>query len=341
MNDKEKDSFNLKKVINITVGLLISFFAIYFFITGIDIHLFSFHIKLDKLDFSKIFEIVKGIDPYYLFLSIFASQIPFFFRALRIRDIIGKDKITIKESLHLTVIGFGMNNVIPARAGEFYKTYLIKKRANMGFISALGVLVVERLYDGFVMSLFFIISVFIVQDRLVEGSAIIKLLPLLKTFAYIGLSGFFLSIIFVLGFRNSKKIPLVSEKISNFIIKEIGMIDSFLIKKNKKELFSIILNSIFVWLGLGLGLYFLLIAFGISESGIAGAFFTEGVIGFSVALPQAPGYVGVFQIGSSTALGSLGTNVTVAQSMAIILWAVQIIPVTIVFFILFIIGKRN
>ena len=57
-----------------------------------------------------------------------------------------------------------MNNVVPARAGELYKTYLIKKRSNIGFVSALGVLIVERLYDGFMMSLFFILSVFLVQD---------------------------------------------------------------------------------------------------------------------------------------------------------------------------------
>ena len=79
MENKSNNPFELKKIINTFVGVLVSVLAIYFFVNGIDVNIFSFHIKLDKLNFNEMYHIVKEIDTFYLLLSIIISQLPFFF----------------------------------------------------------------------------------------------------------------------------------------------------------------------------------------------------------------------------------------------------------------------
>ncbi len=337
-NDKK---INIKKIINTSIGILISVVAVLIFVKGIDVTIFGKHILIEKLDIKQILSIIKNVDPFYLVLALIFSQIPFVFRARRVCDIIGYEKLSFKKSLHYNVLGFGMNNVFPARAGEFYKAYLIKKNANISMISSLGGLLIERIYDGFMMSVFFLGSVFVIENRILPDSAIMKILPVMKGISYLGLFGVVLAFCFVLIFRKSKRIPLVSQKISDFILKEISVIDSFLIKDNFKSYVSILSNSAMIWFFLGFGVHLLLLSFGVDVISIADSFFTEGVIGFSVALPQAPGYVGVFQIGTATALGSLGISVAEAQSVAIILWFIQIIPVALSFIFLFLIGKKG
>jgi hypothetical protein len=53
-------------------------------------------------------------------------------------------------------------------------------------------------------------------------------------------------------------------------------------------------------------------------------------LALAVALPQAPGYIGVFHIATQKTLGIFEVGLSSAQSFAIILWALSIIPVTIV-----------
>jgi hypothetical protein len=53
-------------------------------------------------------------------------------------------------------------------------------------------------------------------------------------------------------------------------------------------------------------------------------------LALAVALPQAPGFIGVFHIAIQKTLDVFGVGLSSAQSFAIILWAVSIIPVTII-----------
>ena len=55
-------------------------------------------------------------------------------------------------------------------------------------------------------------------------------------------------------------------------------------------------------------------------------------LALAVALPQAPGYIGVFHIAVLKSLDIFGIQTTAAQSYAIVLWAISILPSTIMGF---------
>jgi uncharacterized membrane protein YbhN (UPF0104 family) len=87
--------------------------------------------------------------------------------------------------------------------------------------------------------------------------------------------------------------------------------------------------SLVIWLINSASIYVLCYSFDIGLS-FAGACFVNVCIALAVALPQAPGFIGVFHIATQKSLDVFGIGLPSAQSFAILLWAVSIVPVTVV-----------
>ncbi|MCP5006779.1 MAG: flippase-like domain-containing protein [Planctomycetes bacterium] len=119
--------------------------------------------------------------------------------------------------------------------------------------------------------------------------------------------------------------------------KTIGLIDSFIsglqIFDDKKQIFFVGIVSIVIWVLNVAGIYILGYSFNLGLSFI-GACFVTVCLALAVALPQAPGYIGVFHIATQKTLCIFGIDMSSAQSYAILLWAASIIPVTLIGFLL-------
>lgn len=60
------------------------------------------------------------------------------------------------------IIGFGLNNVFPARAGEFLRPLALMKQDGVPFGEGMGTVVMERIFDGIMLILlFFVVLVFV------------------------------------------------------------------------------------------------------------------------------------------------------------------------------------
>ena len=113
-------------------------------------------------------------------------------------------------------------------------------------------------------------------------------------------------------------------------------IDSFIsglrIFDDRKQMFWIGILSLTIWLLNSTGIYVLAYAFNIGLT-FTGACFVNVCLALAVALPQAPGYIGVFHIATEKTLRIFGIGMASSQSYAILLWAVTIIPVTLAGFL--------
>jgi hypothetical protein len=97
---------------------------------------------------------------------------------------------------------------------------------------------------------------------------------------------------------------------------------------HKIKLLWVWVLSIVVWLLGAASVYVLCYSFDIGLS-FAGSCFVTVCIALAVALPQAPGFIGVFHIATQKSLDVFGVDLSSAQSFAILLWAVSIVPVTV------------
>ncbi len=115
--------------------------------------------------------------------------------------------------------------------------------------------------------------------------------------------------------------------------KLVNLLHSFIsglqILDNKKHMIWIGILSLIIWLLNAASVYVLCYSFNIGLS-FAGACFVIVCLALAVALPQAPGFIGVFHIATQKSLDVFGVGLSSAQSFAIILWALSIIPVAIV-----------
>jgi uncharacterized membrane protein YbhN (UPF0104 family) len=115
--------------------------------------------------------------------------------------------------------------------------------------------------------------------------------------------------------------------------KLVGYLHSFIsglqILDNIKHMIWIGILSLLIWLLNAASVYVLCYSFNIGLS-FAGACFVIVCLALAVALPQAPGFIGVFHIATQKSLGVFGVGLSSAQSFAIILWALSIIPIIIV-----------
>jgi uncharacterized membrane protein YbhN (UPF0104 family) len=64
------------------------------------------------------------------------------------------------------------------------------------------------------------------------------------------------------------------------------------------------------------------------DLGVVAGLFTQCGLGVIVALPQAPGYWGAFQVAVSTTMQAFGAGEGFAKASAILFWAVCFVPVT-------------
>lgn len=110
-------------------------------------------------------------------------------------------------------------------------------------------------------------------------------------------------------------------------------IDSFIsglqIFNNKKQLLWTAFLSFIIWMLNAVAIYILGFSFNL-ELSFLGACFVIVCLSIAVALPQAPGFIGVFHIAIQKSLDIFGVELSSAQSYAIILWAISFIPVTII-----------
>ena len=89
------------------------------------------------------------------------------------------------------------------------------------------------------------------------------------------------------------------------------------------------LLSVGMWLNGAFAIFCLFKAFSLALP-FGAACFISVAIALSVALPQAPGFVGVFHVAIETTLLLWAQDATIAKGFALIFWGVSFVPVTLI-----------
>lgn len=111
-----------------------------------------------RVDFAELLHAIGGVEPWWLVvaLGVFATSIAA--RVVRWHTILaGVLPIPMLEAAELLLIGAATNNILPARGGEVVRAALLRRRHGGSMVTALGTIVVERVFD--VLALVLILSV--------------------------------------------------------------------------------------------------------------------------------------------------------------------------------------
>jgi uncharacterized protein (TIRG00374 family) len=223
------------------------------------------------------------------------------------------------------MIGYMGNNLLPLRAGEVLRAYVVARRGP-GFWVTVTTMVVERVLDGLAVGLLLAAVFFLVPvPRELEWAA---LLFLSIDLALIGVLGAFtLAPLRVrrAALRLAGRWPTLHGRLSRLL----DTLDAGLAGiRAPHHIPSTVLWSLLIWAALIGTTWTCMLAAHLDLTIVAGLT-TLAFLGLGVSLPSSPGFVGVIQAASWAALRLFGVPSDDALSFSILLHVSQFVPVTI------------
>jgi len=312
-----------KKKMLLIVGLMVSIICSWLFVR--------------KIEWSSLGVAFSEAKYIYIFPTIIIMFASFYIRAIRWEVLLSPiKKISVLNLFSASMIGFMANNVLPARLGEIIRPVMIARKEKIGVSTSFATIAIERVFD--ILGIIVIASLlfcFLPSDNQANSQAVIHQLKKWSAImAFFGICT--IAILFLLSLY-PKKAGAVFEKLL-FVFphhlrdKLVNLLHSFIsglqVFDHKIKLLWVGVLSLIIWLLNAASIYVLCYSFDIGLS-YAGACFVTVCIALAVALPQAPGFIGVFHIATQKSLDVFGVGLSSAQSFAILLWAVSVIPVTV------------
>ncbi len=238
----------------------------------------------------------------------------------------------LKRLFVVLVVGFMANDVLPLRAGEAVRAYMLWRHERLQPGATVATIVVERILDGLVLVAFLI------------GSGL--LMPLdsqLTRMAWFAGAAFAVAILGVVALAvvPGPLMSLLSVLLSPLPVRLRGMalrltgtfVEGLAVLRRGRHAVAVVVLSLFAWL-LEAGMYYVLLySFPLPRD------FSLAALGTAVAnlasmVPSSPGYVGTFDAGLLGALTATGFQVdrSVGAAYTTLVHAALILPVTLLGF---------
>jgi uncharacterized protein (TIRG00374 family) len=267
---------------------------------------------LREVSIVEVWTSIRAGNMWLLLASVSVATFGFFIRALRWKVLLaplGVDT-SLRSRFAGISIGFMANNTLPARMGEFIRAYSFSRMEPVSAGAAFGSLVVERFLDGVVLLLFLVLAAlspgFPAADALSEGwGAVIVRAAIITVLAV-------MLLLFMMAAWPRQLVRLAEwtgshlpQKIAEPIVRGFEtFLDAIAIMRDPKILFLGFAWTVFFWSWHAVSFWLGMLAFGI-HTGFVSAVFVEAVVGFGVAIPAAPGFVGTFHASAKFALSDV------------------------------------
>ena len=226
-----------------------------------------------------------------------------------------------------TMIGYMVNNVLPLRAGEFVRVYVVARRWGHGFWTALATLIVERVLDSLVIVFIMVVLLLRISvPRALEiGAAVLLAVDLVA----VGVRCF----LAVAPERTRGLIERLTRRWPALQTRVVDVLETFVRGlegiRTRAHLLPLAAWTLFIWVLPVAAIWTMFRALEFELPWIA-AWVVLAFVALGVAIPSAPGYIGVFHAAATLALTMFGVPATAAFGCALLFHASQIVPVTLV-----------
>ncbi|MEA2030344.1 MAG: lysylphosphatidylglycerol synthase transmembrane domain-containing protein [candidate division Zixibacteria bacterium] len=304
-------------------------------IIGIGISVLLLFLLFRNIDFSDLGNALKGANYLWLIPNIALIVLTMYQRAYRWKAMVEPiDHVTFPRLLGATCIGFMANNVLPLRLGEFVRAYSLASREKYITKSAsLATIFVERMVFDLVVLLLIFGAILYFSDLSLDPN-MIQGLNIAVGIALIGIM-----FILILALKPTQTGNLMTRYLFFLPDKAKVSLESIILKfshgldflSNIRSVTSVAVQTILIWLLMGVSNIFVFKAFGL-DLPIDAAFVVLVVVSISILIPSSPGFVGVYHAGAVWAMMRYGVPKADALSCALVLHAAQYIVVTLMGF---------
>lgn len=305
------------------LGILLSGVFLYFAFRGIE--------------FGKVVEHMRHTNVWLLLLSAALATGTFPLRAIRWRPILDPiaPNLPFAKLWSATAIGMMINNVVPARAGEVARAYALSRSTPaVPFPASLASLAVDRLFDAVVIFGLMFIAMLdpsfpndaSIAGRPVSSYAVGGLLVTIGVLVVVYLIVLFpAQVLSLYGWVARRLAPRFEAKGRDAIV---SLSNGLSVLKSPSRFGVVLAWTVAHWLLNAFAFWVGFKAVGIAAP-FSAALFLQGFISLGVAVPQAPGFFGVFENFGRIGLGLYGVPPDAAVSWAIGFHFLSYVPITV------------
>ncbi|MGH7277393.1 MAG: lysylphosphatidylglycerol synthase transmembrane domain-containing protein [Candidatus Rokuibacteriota bacterium] len=223
------------------------------------------------------------------------------------------------------MIGYMGNNVLPLRAGELVRVYVVARRWRQGFWTVVATLVVERVLDSLALVLLLAALIFVIPVPVaLEWAAAVLLAVDVVAVAALAAVALRPDGARRLIDRLMERWPALRQRIGTTLETFVRGLDGI---RTRAHILPLTAWTLVVWAIPALAAWASLRAVNLELPWVAG-WAVLVFVGIGISIPSAPGYVGVFHYAATLATGIFGVSPAAAVGYALVYHASQFVPIT-------------
>ena len=313
----------MKKSGQLIIGLLVAFAAVYYTMRNVSV--------------SELMDSFRVVNYVWLVPTFLLMCLTYVARAIRWRVLLlpVREEVKTWDLFSPLMVGF-MAGVLPARAGELIRAYLLGKKFELSFASSLATIVVERLFD-LVLLLFLFSWILVFHGEIFDGNIAwsgISIKDLAFQFGIFSLALVLglIAFIYLLTFHNERAMALVHWLVKplpeKWQYKLIQMTETFSqglrVFRNLRALVFIAVATVGVWALIVLQYYPLYWAYELQDKSATSLVLLTVMVCILITVLPTPAFLGSFNAGVLIALHEIMGEAEVAVvSFGFVAWAVN------------------
>src|SRR5216117_12022 len=292
---------------------------------------------LYRIDPRQVWSYAQHANFWLLLLAVVVATVTFPVRTIRwrliLRDGDGRP-FPFMLLWHATTIGFMANNLLPARAGEVARAYVASRQLPVRFTTALGSIGVERVFDALIMLGLMAVAIAAPSfpaHAVVNGRSLSAIAA-----SAAALFGVLLIMAFVMVHRPAPWLALLARIARRLLPAQAadrvihgaeGLLAGLAVLKSPGRFAGVVFWSLVLWIKNAAAFAICFRAFGLDVP-LEAALLLQGIIGFGVAVPSTPSFIGVFEAATLLTLQLYGVNSNLAVSYALTYHLTTFLPIT-------------
>jgi glycosyltransferase 2 family protein len=279
-----------------------------------------------RTDLGDTWDDLQAADYRYLTPAVAALLVSIWFRAWRWSAILHPFlSIRIYRLYPYVVIGSMVNNVLPARAGELVRTYVLGERYGVKKMVVLGTVAIDRLFDGLAL-----LAIYVVVAFATDTNELLTYIAVGAALAFGAVSAVFLMAVLK---------PELSTRFIDFVGSKLPQgfrapfersahlfVTGLQPMRSPRVMAAVMVLSLLAWFGETTMYYILGFAFDLDQP-FHVYLLVAAAANLVIALPPSQGGIGPFELVTKEVLVLAGATSSAATAYAVTLHAALLLPV--------------
>jgi uncharacterized protein (TIRG00374 family) len=239
----------------------------------------------------------------------------------------GQAHLSLATGANVVVVGYAVNNLLPARAGELARSAMVSERTGIPFAHSLTVIFIERILDGLAILVLFLLAAWLTAFSV----------PWLKVPLWASLAVFVTAALVVAVAAALPGVPVIitsrlaARLPARWQRRAVNLAGSFSAGVSAigdvRRATRLFLLSLLVWC-CEAGMFLLLLPALALPFEPPWAMLAMAVTNLGLMVPSSPGFIGSFHLFCMKTVAALGVDPTTAFAYAVLVHATFYVPVT-------------